>query len=623
MDNLKNNKKLSKQGMVLMSVLAVVGLAGGTLFGKNIGEKKRVEMAQAIIDEEKQNHTWIDATCKTPKTCSVCGETEGDCADHSWQEATFDVPQTCSVCGETVGSPYTYELTTVEANGLYQDELLSLLNMDYGDIAEYGACTKLTSAGNTIFRYGDKDDSSSWTYALFDGNGNLISSFDTKVLCDTDNDIWNYSSIYAWNDSYIEVEPFFWDDGTFRLIAIYDDNHDLIALSDEYDEGICFDSMNYRYHEGALQFELENEALEATKYLMYTGTNKIEPGDESVFADEYIRENEELKDAYLSATEFTTDGFAVVLSDYESEYMLIDKDQQVLIPEMDVESTPNNFANNSFVYDNYGEHILNVKLAGGPDGNGPTTQEDAENNKKDLSDRDHIYIWHLDSSDENSTVEVYTCLICGEEIKIDASDVSTISDLTIARERTFDVNDISADATTNNACIVREEPTVYSSVVDKIASDKEIKIIGEAANSNWYKITYTADDGSETEGFVEKSKLETKIEAPVTTGGSASSSTSGSSGKSKTLGWGPGCYNATNSPIHVECSKYSCNINGPDKNKGNFDIGFLPDDEYYEWHKGNEEGLWILWVYTADMWPNYEGMPFWEGTPGLFGIVGF
>ena len=95
-------------------------------------------------------HTWTDATCTAPKTCSVCGATEGEalghsyeavvtaptcteagfttytcaCGDsyvaeevaalgHTWTDATCTAPKTCSVCGETEGealghAAYTY-----------------------------------------------------------------------------------------------------------------------------------------------------------------------------------------------------------------------------------------------------------------------------------------------------------------------------------------------------------------------------------------------------------------------------------------------------------------------------------------------------------------------------------
>lgn len=54
---------------------------------------------------EPLGHSWIDATCTEPKTCSVCGETEGNAAGHEWTEATVDKPKTCTKCGLTEGEP--------------------------------------------------------------------------------------------------------------------------------------------------------------------------------------------------------------------------------------------------------------------------------------------------------------------------------------------------------------------------------------------------------------------------------------------------------------------------------------------------------------------------------------
>ncbi len=53
----------------------------------------------------KHEHVWEDATCTEPKTCSVCGETEGEPLGHTWEDATCTAPKTCSVCGETEGEP--------------------------------------------------------------------------------------------------------------------------------------------------------------------------------------------------------------------------------------------------------------------------------------------------------------------------------------------------------------------------------------------------------------------------------------------------------------------------------------------------------------------------------------
>lgn len=55
------------------------------------------------------DHEWQEATCTTAKTCSVCGDTEGDPLGHHWTEATCIAPKTCSVCGETVGVPSKHD----------------------------------------------------------------------------------------------------------------------------------------------------------------------------------------------------------------------------------------------------------------------------------------------------------------------------------------------------------------------------------------------------------------------------------------------------------------------------------------------------------------------------------
>ncbi|MBQ8922674.1 MAG: hypothetical protein IJ060_11050 [Oscillospiraceae bacterium] len=50
-----------------------------------------------------QGHIWSDATCTEPKTCWVCGETEGKALGHDWEAATCEHPKTCKVCHETEG----------------------------------------------------------------------------------------------------------------------------------------------------------------------------------------------------------------------------------------------------------------------------------------------------------------------------------------------------------------------------------------------------------------------------------------------------------------------------------------------------------------------------------------
>lgn len=49
------------------------------------------------------NHDWLDATCTTPKTCKVCGKTEGEPLGHTFEEANCLIPEFCIRCGYTQG----------------------------------------------------------------------------------------------------------------------------------------------------------------------------------------------------------------------------------------------------------------------------------------------------------------------------------------------------------------------------------------------------------------------------------------------------------------------------------------------------------------------------------------
>ena len=49
-------------------------------------------------------HKWVEATCTTPRMCTVCGKTVGNAAGHKWIAATYSSPKKCSVCGTTEGT---------------------------------------------------------------------------------------------------------------------------------------------------------------------------------------------------------------------------------------------------------------------------------------------------------------------------------------------------------------------------------------------------------------------------------------------------------------------------------------------------------------------------------------
>ncbi len=48
-------------------------------------------------------HQWLDADCLAPKTCTLCGETEGEALSHQWLEASCTAPKTCQLCDVSEG----------------------------------------------------------------------------------------------------------------------------------------------------------------------------------------------------------------------------------------------------------------------------------------------------------------------------------------------------------------------------------------------------------------------------------------------------------------------------------------------------------------------------------------
>lgn len=59
----------------------------------------------------QHEHTWVEATCAAPKTCSECGATEGSTLEHVWAQATCTVPMTCNVCGVTSGEALGHNIS--------------------------------------------------------------------------------------------------------------------------------------------------------------------------------------------------------------------------------------------------------------------------------------------------------------------------------------------------------------------------------------------------------------------------------------------------------------------------------------------------------------------------------
>ena len=66
-------------------------------------------------DSAPHEHAWVEATCTAPKTCIICGATEGAMIDHVWNDATCTAPKTCIICGATEGATIDHTVNDATA----------------------------------------------------------------------------------------------------------------------------------------------------------------------------------------------------------------------------------------------------------------------------------------------------------------------------------------------------------------------------------------------------------------------------------------------------------------------------------------------------------------------------
>ena len=86
-----------------------------------------VQAGDELTTESVYNHDWTDATCKDPKTCAICGSTEGEAdGEHNF------VGGVCTVCGTTIPLEELYNVA---------------LDFETADTAEYTQYTCVSPYG--------------------------------------------------------------------------------------------------------------------------------------------------------------------------------------------------------------------------------------------------------------------------------------------------------------------------------------------------------------------------------------------------------------------------------------------------------------------------------------------
>lgn len=131
-------------------------------------------------------HTFAEATCTTPKTCTECGETEGELGEHSWVNATDYTPIFCSNCNKIMTAD---EWIAIDGN----KERLEEKNKEVlADSLDYLSDIKVTVENNTYnYMYFYTEEISS---LLIDDDiealNEYLESQDPENICDLLQEDW-------------------------------------------------------------------------------------------------------------------------------------------------------------------------------------------------------------------------------------------------------------------------------------------------------------------------------------------------------------------------------------------------------------------------------------------------
>lgn len=107
---------MKKIVLILSTVVLMLGLSGCCVNHTWIEATCEMPKTCSVCGKERGKelgHTWIEATCEDAKTCSICGKTEGEKLGHTWIEATCEEAKTCSVCGKVEGRKRGHDWTEV------------------------------------------------------------------------------------------------------------------------------------------------------------------------------------------------------------------------------------------------------------------------------------------------------------------------------------------------------------------------------------------------------------------------------------------------------------------------------------------------------------------------------
>ena len=183
--------------LIAILCLALVCFAGCDLFNQPT--------------ETPCEHTWADATCTAPKTCSLCGATDGEALGHT-EETVAGTAATCTESGMTDGKKCTVcGVTTVEQTAI--DALGHKAGKDDGDVTTAVTCERCD------YVFVEAKEAITLTIPTFE-NGAVITDKMNYAIGDTVKLTINPDFGYAQKLT-IDGEPLMldWNDNVYSFVA--------------------------------------------------------------------------------------------------------------------------------------------------------------------------------------------------------------------------------------------------------------------------------------------------------------------------------------------------------------------------------------------------------------------
>lgn len=145
-------------------------------------------------------HSFANATCTAPRTCTVCGETRGAKLGHKFTSATCTKPKTCTVCGATEGTAGGHKFSQCKCTVCGFDAFgdasyyLALNEGFYTDVSASGYAMEFYAfydfdTGEVIFYMGGYYESGAYDALMFSINrSGTEAQFDYEYYVDYDDE---------------------------------------------------------------------------------------------------------------------------------------------------------------------------------------------------------------------------------------------------------------------------------------------------------------------------------------------------------------------------------------------------------------------------------------------------